>query len=344
MSQGVAREGAGPPRTVCVAGMHRSGTSLATRMLHLLGVDLGDEALLMAAGPDNAAGYWENRLVREVDDLVLAELGGSWDQPPPLDPGWQHDPALAPLRAEAADVLDQAFGPAGDRPPCYGWKDPRLSLLLPFWETVVPIDLTVVVVRDPAQVADSLHVRNGLSAPHSAALWLQHLLAATAPGRPHLLITHEDLVGDLDRSLDRLAAALALPAPGPEVRARAREHLDPSLQHHTRRSAERGGAEHDDNPVVALAAAVWADGAPSPGVVEPMVAEALRRGWLRSPDDAFQLQHARARAVVGGGLQRVDPFQDQHVGSVDANGLVGHVVALVVVDRHGQDRLSGPGR
>lgn len=38
----------GPDTIVCVIGMHRSGTSLVTRILNLLGVDLGPAEQLMA--------------------------------------------------------------------------------------------------------------------------------------------------------------------------------------------------------------------------------------------------------------------------------------------------------
>jgi hypothetical protein len=41
-----------------VLGMHRSGTSALTGMLHHLGVALGEH--LMPASADNPRGYWEH--------------------------------------------------------------------------------------------------------------------------------------------------------------------------------------------------------------------------------------------------------------------------------------------
>jgi len=277
--------------------MHRSGTSLAARVLQLLGVSLGDERLLAEPGADNPAGYWENRLVRELDDLVLAALGGSWDQPPALEPGWEHAHQLDGLRVEAAAILDTTFGPVGERPALFGWKDPRLCLLVPFWETVLPIDVSIVVVRDPAQVADSLHVRNGFSAPHGAALWLRYLLAATDDQRCHVLVDHDALVNDLGPTMRHLAEALSLAAPSAEVIAAGEAHLDPSLQHHQRRTADAGGGEHDENPVVCLAGRMFNGGKLDVGSLDPVVADAIRYGWLRPSADAEQLAGARARAV-----------------------------------------------
>jgi len=163
-------------RAVCVMGMHRSGTSFTARALQLLGVSLGAAGSLMAPGPDNPAGYFENRDIKELNDALLAHLGGAWDQPPVLGPGWERDRSLDPLRTRASDVLDNAFGPPPLEPGLIGWKDPRLSLVLPFWRTVTPITTTIVVVRDPAEVAASLRSRNGIDAPQAAMLWLRYLL------------------------------------------------------------------------------------------------------------------------------------------------------------------------
>src|SRR5215207_7581966 len=138
-----------PVPAVCVTGMHRSGTSFTAYALQLLGVSLGAPDRMMAPGPDNPAGYWENRDIKELNDEVLARFGGSWDQPPVFRRGWEQDARLDPLRTRASDVLDDAFGVARTRQGFIGWKDPRLSLLLPFWRTVTPIATTIVMVRDP---------------------------------------------------------------------------------------------------------------------------------------------------------------------------------------------------
>src|SRR3954453_22283434 len=89
------------PRVVAVTGMHRSGTSLAARAVNLLGVSFGSADSLLRPGPDNPAGDWENRAMKELDDELLAALGGSWDQPPVLAAGWERDTALDELAERA---------------------------------------------------------------------------------------------------------------------------------------------------------------------------------------------------------------------------------------------------
>ena len=45
---------------VCIAGMHRFGTSLVTNLLKNCGVYLGREEDISAKGFDNPEGFWEN--------------------------------------------------------------------------------------------------------------------------------------------------------------------------------------------------------------------------------------------------------------------------------------------
>ena len=47
-----------------VVGMHRSGTSIVSRLLNLLGAHLGPEDDLMPPKPDNPTGFWEALLDR----------------------------------------------------------------------------------------------------------------------------------------------------------------------------------------------------------------------------------------------------------------------------------------
>jgi hypothetical protein len=98
-----------PVGVACVTGMHRSGTSFAAYAVRLLGVSLGTVDQLMAPGPDNPAGYWENCDIKELNDEVLARLGGSWDQPLVLHAGSEN--ALADARAHRVATAVWNRGP-----------------------------------------------------------------------------------------------------------------------------------------------------------------------------------------------------------------------------------------
>jgi len=283
-----------PARAVCVTGMHRSGTSFIAGALQFLGVTLGDPARMLKPGADNPKGYFEIKAIVQLDDELLAHLGGAWDQPPVLDPGWELDAGLGPFRERACAILDDTFGPESERAPVVAWKDPRLSLLLPFWRTVTPITTTVVVVRDPVEVAASLAVRGyPVGAAQAASLWLRYVFAAAAADPGHLLVRHNDIFDDLPGTVARVAAHLGLSAPDATVETGIREHLDVGLRHHDASTASPAR----DNPLLDLARTVWHDGDVDLASVPPIVADLLARGWLRPPEDGELLARARADVV-----------------------------------------------
>ena len=182
------------------------------------------------------------------------------------------------------------------------WKDPRLSLLLPFWRTVTPIATTIVVVRDPVEVVASLGARGYQVGPvQAASLWLRYLYAATGDDPGHLLVRHNDIFTDLSGTVARLAAHLGLPAPDAASEAAVREHLDTGLRHHDAAGSvpDAGTAvPATENPLLDLAAAVWNGGAVDLDLVPAEVAELLGRGWLRPPMDGELLARARADVVA----------------------------------------------
>ena len=228
----------GMSTAVCVAGMHRCGTSFVAGALRFLGVSLGDPERLMPPGPDNPVGYFEIESVMEFNEGLLADLGGAWDQPPVLDPGWEQDSSLDPFRSRASVILDEVFGPAAERGELIGFKDPRLSLLLPFWRTVTPIATTIVLVRDPAEVAASLAARKyRVEGPQAASLWLRYLFAATANDPDHLMLRYRDLFDDLRGTLAAIARHIGVAPPDTRAEDAVRAHLEPSLRHHVAESS-----------------------------------------------------------------------------------------------------------
>jgi hypothetical protein len=285
---------ASTPAAVCVTGMHRSGTSIVAGALRLIGVSLGDPERLLRPGPDNPKGYFEVQSIVQLDDELLAQLGGAWDQPPVLDPGWELDPGLAAFRERAAQVLEETFGPRSQWPAVVAWKDPRLSLLLPFWRTVTPIATTIVVVRDPVEVVASLGARGyPVGASQAASLWLRYLFAATAAEPGHLLVRHSDIFEDLPGTIARVARHLGLPAPDAAAEAAVREHLDGQLRHHDATTA----SADLENPLLDLACAIWNGGEIDLRETGPIVADLIGRGWLRPPSDGELLARARADVV-----------------------------------------------
>ncbi len=171
---------------ICIAGMHRSGTSLVARILREATLDLGADADLLPGGDGNPEGHFEHVRFLAINDALLAHAGGTWHSVPPREIAWEHAPAR--LQEEAARLVATFAG----REP-WGWKDPRNSLTIAFWRRLVPDLKVVVCVRHPVEVAQSLNARNGLLGPVGVQLWLDYytrlFAGATADCR---LITHYD--------------------------------------------------------------------------------------------------------------------------------------------------------
>ncbi|HET9375364.1 MAG TPA: glycosyltransferase, partial [Chthoniobacterales bacterium] len=186
---------------VCIAGAHRSGTSMLTRLLHACGLYLGPKNELMPPQADNPDGFWEHLGFVALNDELLSQLGGAWDLPPMPDQNFG-DPRLGRLRMKARLVIDR-FDSAG----VWGWKDPRNSLTLPFWQDLLPGLKTIIVVRNPLEVAQSMQKRNGTSYSFGLRLWeiYNRRVLETTEGQERL-VTHYDLFfEDADSELTQIA-------------------------------------------------------------------------------------------------------------------------------------------
>ncbi len=97
------------------------------------------------------------------------------------------------------------------------WKDPRMTLLLPFWKPLLPSTRYILCLRNPLNVAASLARRDAMSREQALSLWMLYTvrgLLDTFLDHP-LLIFYEDLVGpDSASQLERLAQFLGVPTGG----------------------------------------------------------------------------------------------------------------------------------
>lgn len=264
------------PQVVCVLGMHRTGTSLTTRILNLLGVDLGPPSDLMARLPDNPTGFWEHQVIYELNAEILSRLGGTWDEPPRFRAHWELAPELADLRQRARRIIHDDFADA----PLWGWKDPRTCLTLPFWQRLCPPLRFVLCLRNPMDTARSLERRNGFSLEKGVDLWLTHVTAALAhsSGSPRLLVFYEDVMADWARELARLAGFIGMPGRAKDVDLRhaVRAYVDAELQHHRTAIVDTMDGNELPFPAKAVYLALRSSvGLPAGGEAEPFGADPL---------------------------------------------------------------------
>lgn len=229
----MTREGAPTGSAVLVLGMARSGTSAITRLLTLLGVELGpQEALLPPIAGENAKGFYEHRPIMKVNKELLERLGGSWSEPPRPARGWQRDAGLEDLRERAHELLAADFAGAS----LWGFKDPRTSLTLPFWEELLGDDVRYVIChRRPLDSARSLERRNGIRLDDGVALWTRYMASALAhtAGRRRIVVGYVELFGGREALVGGLANFLGVgDAATEQVRAQVQAWIDDDLRHH----------------------------------------------------------------------------------------------------------------
>jgi hypothetical protein len=177
---------------ILVIGMHRSGTSATSGLLCALGLNGPVTAVRMRPTQSNEKGFFEAKILNRFDERLLVHLGGTWDAPRNLPPGWENDPGLEPYKSEAVELFAKAFGP---RP--IAWKDPRTSVLLPFWRGLIEPPLAAVFVyRHPYEVASSLRSRDKLRITTGFASWERHIRmsARDLDGIPTYCMNYETLL------------------------------------------------------------------------------------------------------------------------------------------------------
>jgi hypothetical protein len=220
-----ALEAQAAPRTAyLVLGMHRSGTSAVTQLLALAGAQLPEN--VMPGDQHNAKGYFEPWKIALFNDERLRAGGSAWDDvfafpfqplPPQAERRWGR---------RARSLLAEEYG---DRPfPLL--KDPRVTVLLPFWRPVFDAlkmsPRCVVPVRHPLAVSGSLARRNGFAPEKSVLLWSAYMLAAEAYTRdlPRAFVDYEALLTDWRGQAARIEVAHG--APLPKLDADAAEAID----------------------------------------------------------------------------------------------------------------------
>jgi hypothetical protein len=224
-------------RSVCVLGMHRSGTSAVTRVINLLGPSLCREKDIYTA-PDNPTGHWESMSLVAVNDRLLSLFGGTFIAPAVMPDHWESCALVSNLYDQAYKVFRSAY-PA----TAWIWKDPRTCLTLPFWRHVLKESIVAVFVhREPLKIAKSLQRRDGLGKAHCIALWERYVRSGLhgAVGMPLVTVSFDEMIAEPAVTVAELRAHLSdlgVSVPGDVGRAAqfvaagqaASRHLDGGL-------------------------------------------------------------------------------------------------------------------
>lgn len=220
---------------VVVLAMHRSGSSVLTRGLQALNVDLGDN-LMPPVPNNNETGFWEDLDLNSINERLFGLLGSSWDRLDlASDVDFESD-EFFDLRMEARSVL-------ASKTSCddvFGFKDPRTAVLMPFWKAVFAdaglAPRYVISVRSPFEVALSLQKRDGFPLSKGFLLWAKHALGMLRHTKdcPNVFVSYQNLLDAPSSELCRIASILDLSVPEQDSLAEFEEHFLDQRLHHNR--------------------------------------------------------------------------------------------------------------
>ncbi|MDZ8221837.1 MULTISPECIES: glycosyltransferase [unclassified Nostoc] len=150
-----------------ITGMHRSGTSFTASLLQSAGLNIGQR--LLEARPDNVKGFFENIDFLEFHQMVLKSQTLK-------DKQWTIDKQI---NVDERDIEKaKEIIAKNSQAPIWGWKDPRTTLFLDFWESLLPEANFLLIYRSPWEVVDSLYRRGEdiyFKYPHiPVKTWIQY--------------------------------------------------------------------------------------------------------------------------------------------------------------------------
>ena len=222
--------GAERKSALVVLGMHRSGTSAIARVLNLCGAFLPAKVKPPKIGV-NPKGFWEPEAVLDLDVRLLRQLGGDWCHVDFALPG--SGALVDEFLADAGALLASEY----EDHALIAIKDPRICVLAPLWHRALEAagyrPLYVVPIRNPLEVAQSLHARGDMSIDAGLALWrayMERVVAFTDDRADVVFIRYAELLDDWQAVVERIARRLDVPLDVERDAGEVQRFLDKDLR------------------------------------------------------------------------------------------------------------------
>lgn len=196
-----------------ILGMHRSGTSAMTKVVNILGYDVGEK--LLPANKFNAKGYWENIDIVESNEEYLKSLGYSWDDTRLLPDVVNSEDNLHKYKKKIIKIIETQYSNS----EYWAIKDPRLCRLILLWDSIWrELNCSpkfIIIFRHPIEVAKSLKNRNDFDKMKSFNCWLVHNLEAEITTRKYdrTFVDFQNLLSDPIETVKKISSNLNIDWP-----------------------------------------------------------------------------------------------------------------------------------
>ncbi|MBX9743153.1 MAG: hypothetical protein K2W99_06425 [Chthoniobacterales bacterium] len=198
------------PQVVLVIGVQRSGTSVLTKGLETMGVSLG--STLIPSGTYNEKGFWEDEDFHALNLKMLNSFGDRFRL------------VLSITEEEASVLCEKGFfreasqlllGKLPASQPL-GIKDPRLSLLLPFWKKIFRsygiAPSFVIALRHPLSAIGFQEQFKTQDREEALWTWVSYLLTCLEQSEGHrrIIVDYDELLNNPTDQMKRVAHLLQL--------------------------------------------------------------------------------------------------------------------------------------
>lgn len=215
-------------KAVLILGNGRSGTSVLTRALNFMGVDIGDDKFIKAKAA-NPKGYFENKRILEIHKKIGSKLKFR-----PSPKGYENSKKIRPYKEELISYIQEQFL----HKPVWAWKDPRTNDYLALWKDILrKLNVEphhVVIIRNPIDVVASN--KNAWDRDEEWALrqWQLRTLFSLRDifGGKRVIVSYEELFDNSLECLRRISKTLNLPWPQDEDKLKSQldSFIEPNLQ------------------------------------------------------------------------------------------------------------------
>ena len=218
---------------ILILGMHRSGTSALTRVVSLMGAALPKS--ILGKNHSNLRGHWESEVLIKSHEAFLARFDSDWKD-------WQRlkMPRKTSLKAQSfieefQTLLESEFSKADD---VWLVKEPRIcrfaSLYIDALKEASESLHSVIMVRNPLEVAASLEARDDMNKLDALHLWLTHMLEAeiATRGERRSMIAYDDFLMSPVKTAQKLSKDFdfSLPYNVNDVKSQIESYVSPSLK------------------------------------------------------------------------------------------------------------------
>lgn len=142
-------------KPIIVIGMHRSGTTLVSKILRDCGVNMGRPL----------DSNHESKIYMSMNEWILRYAGTTWQYPSEISRLLENEDAfndvVGSVRRASSSLAVRAGHKLFNRKSVqsWGWKDPRNTITLPVWLSIYPEAKIINVKRHGVPVASSMVVR-----------------------------------------------------------------------------------------------------------------------------------------------------------------------------------------